>query len=193
MHALPIGREPRLFLRGVACAQCPAFPPQNSRCPCTEGWAVSGLQCIFWHLKGPWSDGNKSAFQFKAEADSFRGWVCPPGFPHLSGFPCDPKDRVTAPARGPTFTPSWADSDRPRKPAGRGEDEEEEADTHYPPRLRGGTVRLVGCPGRRRPGPERSHSAVETTTTETARLCPAHWGWRPLLIRAACTLVRGAA
>lgn len=62
-------------------------------------------------------------------------------------------------------------------------------DPHYHPRLREGKVRLVRLPCR--PGPERIHSLVETTITERTRLCPAHWGWRPLLISAARTLVRG--
>ena len=64
--------------------------------------------------------------------------------------------------------------------------------TPSPLRMTEGRVRLTRFP--QRPGPERIHSLVKTTTTECllrAALCPAHRGRRLLLISAACTLQRG--
>lgn len=55
--------------------------------------------------------------------------------------------------------------------------------TPSPLRMTEGRVRLTRFP--QRPGPERIHSLVKTTTTECllrATLCPAHRGRRLLLI-----------
>lgn len=63
---------------------------------CCARLPLSGCPPVGVHLQGSGPFGSKSALHLQAVADTL-GWICSPVFPHLSGFPCNPKDMVTAP------------------------------------------------------------------------------------------------